>query len=107
MSQRDHPMSAPTIDALTILGAQIVAGRRERRWTAEELADRAGISPRTLRNVERGTPSVSIGIVFELAVLVRVPLYGASDTELRDVRIRATDRLAILPKRVRERVSKV
>ncbi|TQO21139.1 DNA-binding XRE family transcriptional regulator [Rhodoglobus vestalii] len=105
MSQRDHPTSAPVIDALTILGLQIAAGRRDRRWTAADLADRAGISPRTLRNVERGLPSVSIGIVFEVAVLVGIPLYGASDDELRDVRRRAADRLALLPQRVRESAS--
>lgn len=107
MPQRDHPTSAPVVDALTILGSQIAAGRRERRWTANDLADRAGISPRTLRNVERGMPSVSIGVVFELAVLVGIPLFGMSDYELREVRRQAKDRLALLPQRVREPVSDV
>lgn len=102
MSQRKHPLSAPANDALIVLGAQIAAGRRNRRWTARELAGRAAISPRTLRNVEQGMPSASIGIVFELAVLVGVPLYGATNAQLRDVRVRATDRLALLPERVRE-----
>ncbi len=104
MAQR-HPVSAPAIDALTALGAQIAAGRRAHRWTADELADRAGISPRTLRNVERGAPTVAIGVVFELAVLVGVPLFGATDDELRDLRQRATERLGLLPQRVREPAS--
>jgi len=102
VAQREHPISTSASAALQILGSQIAAGRRNRRWTAKELAGRAAISPRTLRNVEQGIPSASIGIVFELAVLVGVPLYGATDAQLRDVRIRATDRLALLPERVRE-----
>lgn len=107
MSQREHPTSAPTIDALTILGSQIAAGRRQRRWTAEELAGRAGISPRTLRSAERGLPTVSVGVMFELAALAGVPLYGASDAQLRDVRLRAIDRLALLPQRIRTSASEV
>lgn len=101
MTHRNHPLSAPAADALTALGAQIAAGRRDRRWTAEELAGRAGIAAKTLRNVERGSPTSSIGVVFELAVLVGVPLYATSDEGLRDVRARMTERLALLPQRVK------
>jgi transcriptional regulator with XRE-family HTH domain len=102
MAKQDHPISPTALDALTVLGTQIAAGRRERRLTAEELADRAGISSQTLRSAERGAPTVSAGVMFELAVLVGVPLFSASDDELRDVRIRTADRLALLPQRVRE-----
>jgi transcriptional regulator with XRE-family HTH domain len=102
MAKRDHPTSPGARDALTVLGAQIAAGRRERRLTAQDLADRAGISSQTLRSAERGTPTVAAGVMFELAILVGVPLFSASSEELRDARTRTEDRLALLPQRVRD-----
>jgi transcriptional regulator with XRE-family HTH domain len=94
--------SPPALDALVILGVQIAAARRERRWTAADLAERAGISLTTLRRAEQGAPSVAIGVVFELATLVGVPLFGQDAAGLRATRAHATDRLALLPQRVRE-----
>tara|TARA_R110002051_G_scaffold314950_6_gene392702 strand:+ start:4491 stop:4829 length:339 start_codon:yes stop_codon:yes gene_type:complete len=107
MAHRTHPLSAPAADALTALGAQIAAGRRDRRWTAEELAGRAGIATKTLRNVERGAPISSIGVVFELATLVGVPLYSPTNEGVRDARSRATERLALLPQRVKAKATEV
>ncbi|MFD6093104.1 helix-turn-helix domain-containing protein [Oerskovia sp. NPDC060338] len=97
-----HAYSPPTLDALVILGAQIATARRGRRWTAAELAERAGISLTTLRRAEQGAPSVAIGVVFELATLVGVPLFGQDASGLRAARSRAMDLLALLPQRVRE-----
>ena len=56
----------------------------------------------TLRNVERGTPTVAIGVVFELATLLGVELFGVDPVALPDVVSRSQDRLALLPARVRE-----
>ncbi len=71
--------------------------------TAAELAQRAGVSPVTIRKVERGDPTVGLGVAFEVAALVGVPLFDESaDRRSLDLD-RAGDRLAILPKRVRPR----
>jgi hypothetical protein len=60
------------------------------------------VSLPTLRNVERGTPTVAIGVVFELATLLGVELFGVDPVALPDVVSRGQDRLALLPARVRE-----
>ncbi len=94
-------MSRPAAEAAQLLGAQIAQARRERRWTLAELAERAGVSQPTVRKVERGDPSVSIGIAFEIATLVGVPLFTPDPAELSTMVDRAKDRLALMPQRVR------
>lgn len=89
-------------DAATTLGLQIAASRRRRRLTAERVAEQAGISPVTLRRVERGDPSVSLGIAFEVASIVGVPLFNAETPQrLAELRAQAHHELALLPRRVR------
>lgn len=47
---------------LTQLGEQIKMARLRRQLSAELVAERAGISRATVWNVEKGNPSVAIGI---------------------------------------------
>jgi transcriptional regulator with XRE-family HTH domain len=50
------------------LGALVRQRRLARRWTLAELAERARIGTATLKRMERGAPSVSLGVwlaVFE------------------------------------------
>jgi hypothetical protein len=54
----------------------------------------------TLRKVERGEPSVAIGIVFEVAVLLGIDLLGTPD-EVHARTGRVQESLALLPQRVR------
>ena len=69
----------------------------------EDLARRAGVSHATARAVEHGSPSVSIGTVFEMAVLTGVPLFNVGEDELPRRLATSRDRLSLLPKRVRKR----
>jgi hypothetical protein len=55
----------------------------------------------TLRNIERGEPTTAIGVAFEVATLVGVPLFDAEADDLPVLRRRAEDRLALLPRTVR------
>jgi transcriptional regulator with XRE-family HTH domain len=101
--KREHPYSPQALATVETLGLEIARGRRERRWTLAELAERAAISVITLRQVERGAPTVAIGTVFELATLVGLPLFGAVDrAQSIEIRGLARDRLTLLPARVRE-----
>lgn len=101
MPRREVVPLAATKDALTVLGQHIRQARHSRGWTAAELAERAGVSERTVLAVESGSPGSSIGIAFNLAVLVGLPLFGAeSKAELALMRRRGEEVLALLPSRV-------
>jgi transcriptional regulator with XRE-family HTH domain len=91
-----------TIEAAELLGTQIRIGRLERRWTVQELAERIGISVVTLRKIERGDPSVGLGVAFEAATLTGVPLFYEDRSRLAAEMRRAEDRLAVLPSRARK-----
>src|SRR3954453_13546511 len=85
-----------------LLGAQIRIGRLERRWTIRQLAERVGVSVVTLRKIERGDPSVGLGVSFEAAALTGVPLFYEERSRLTSELGRAADRLAFLPSRARK-----
>ncbi|MGH3301273.1 MAG: helix-turn-helix domain-containing protein [Streptosporangiaceae bacterium] len=100
--RRTHPYSPQTVDAIRVLGLEVARSRRSRRWTEIALAERVGISAVTLRNIERGVPTVGIGTVFEVATILGIELFGADREGLRAMVERGRDRLALLPSRVRE-----
>ena len=51
----------PAVNALHKLGADIRDARRRRRITMALLAERARITPDTLKQIEKGNPYTSIG----------------------------------------------
>lgn len=78
-----YSLAIPVGRGLRKLGQDIRAARLRRRIKLAILAQRAGISVPTLRNVERGDPGVSIGkvasVLFSLGMMDRL-------SELADVR---------------------
>lgn len=102
--ERGHySLPIPVRRGLKKLGQDIRTARLRRRIKLAILAQRAGISVPTLRNVERGNPGVSIGkvacVLFSLGMMERL-------SELADVR---NDDLGLmleeekLPERIRGR----
>jgi transcriptional regulator with XRE-family HTH domain len=81
--------------------------RQERKWTEAQLAERVGVSEKTLRNVERGATNVAIGTVFDAAAIVGVPLYHEEATRLTADLASAQAQLALLPQRTRRRPRRV
>ena len=96
-------LSPATREALELLGAQIRTGRVRRGWTQSALAERVGVTKTTVINIERGSPSVSIGSVFEAATLTGVTLYDADPQTRAQLRALQRSELALLPEAVRER----
>lgn len=87
-----------------MLGARVRLARRERRWTLQELAERVGVTHVTMRKVERGDLTVALGLAFEAAAVLGVPLFH-EDPSRRKLEIgRVEDRLAVLPALVRKPV---
>lgn len=87
--------------ALTILGNTLRTARTEERVTQSELAERAGISRALLGRIERGDPGCAIGSVFEVAAILRVPLFGLDGSEMSREAARTARHRALLPASVR------
>jgi transcriptional regulator with XRE-family HTH domain len=93
-----------SLEAMRLLGNLIRIARKERRMTAQELADRAGISRGLVQRIENGDPRCELGATFEVASLVGLKLFDPEATTLT-AHIRQTeDKLALLPKSVRKKV---
>lgn len=99
--KRTRSYSRVTKQALSILGKLVKLGRVERGLTAAELAERAGITRKTLRRIEYGEPGPEIGIVFEVAALVGVRLFEFDERTLAMHNARLDEKLTLLPKSVR------
>ncbi len=97
-----HVYGRYTREAVALLGKLVALGRKRRRMTAQILAERVGISRGTLLRLERGDPRVEIGVVFEAASIVGVALFDTDLNGLTGLSARTDDRLALLPKYVRE-----
>jgi transcriptional regulator with XRE-family HTH domain len=98
---RVRTYSPVTVEAARLLGARVRLARRERRWTLQELAERVGVTHVTMRKVERGELTVALGVAFEAAAVLGVPLFHEDAARRSLERGRIDDRLAVLPRLVR------
>jgi len=96
--QATRTYSRITRHAAALLGKQIRIARKERKMTAQELADRAGISRGLLQRIEKGDLKCQIGAVFEVATLVGIKLFDADELSLTTRIRQADDKIALLPK---------
>ena len=85
MKNRNTVLLPKLTKAMTILGENIKLARLRRKLTAEQVAERAGISRRTLVSVEKGLPSVAMGIYVQVLFVL-----GLSDDI---VKVAADDKL--------------
>ena len=90
-------------EATALLGALIREARNDRKLTAQELADRAGISRGLLQRIEKGNLKCEIGAVFEVATIVGVKLFDANENTLTKYLRQTREKLALLPKSVRKK----
>ncbi|ODT74413.1 MAG: transcriptional regulator [Pelagibacterium sp. SCN 64-44] len=105
MAARVRTYSFLTEEALRLLGKQIRLARKQRGMTESDLASRVGIARSTLQLIEKGDPRTEVGLVFEAATLVGVPLFVPEATTLSPQLERVDDKLALLPHSVRRRAS--
>jgi len=89
--------------AVELLGALIRAARKERKMTAQEVAERAGVSRGLVQRIEKGDLKCEIGAAFEIATIVGIRLFDADDSALRGRMRQTEEKLALLPKSVRKK----
>lgn len=101
MPEHIRTYSRTTLEALRLLGKEIKLARKRRKITETDLATRIGIARSTLQSIEKGLPKVEIGLAFEAAALLGVPLFTDEPSRLAPQIARTDDKLALLPKSIR------
>jgi transcriptional regulator with XRE-family HTH domain len=102
MVEHVRTYSRTTREALALLGRAIRLARKQRKMTEADLAARIGIARSTLQLIEKGQPRVEIGLAFEAASLLGVPLFVDEPSRLAPEVSRLDDKLALLPRSVRQ-----
>ena len=94
MANRIAPLLPSTSELLRDFGERLRLARRRRRLTAKQVAERAGMSPMTLRSLERGGPGVTVGAYLAVMQVLGIEkdfdLLGQADAlgrELQDARL--------------------
>ncbi len=89
-----------SLEALALLGAALRVARIQRKIATRELAERAGISRDLLHRIEKGDPRCEIGVVFELAAILQIPLFEPELEGLQACRRELQARLMLLPRAI-------
>lgn len=100
--RRERTWTTATQELVAVIGTEVAAGRRERRLSGAELAERAGVAPGTVRRIEQGDPTVAAGTLFEVARIAGLRFFDTDGGRYGDLLERSRQRLALLPARVRE-----
>ncbi len=88
-------------EAIDVLAGLIRRGRHRRGWTQAQLAERIGVTAKTVHSLEAGSPTVALGTVFNAADVTGVRLFDAEGDELHRLRALNRDTVGLLNRRVR------
>lgn len=104
---RNRTYSRYALQAMQVFAGLIKTARKKHRWTEAELAERAGISHLTVRKIEQGNPGTELGLYFEVATLLGIPLFAPDGDKLTAIAHQLDLHLALLPKRIDKQSAEV
>ncbi|OQY12879.1 MAG: transcriptional regulator [Desulfobacteraceae bacterium 4572_19] len=90
-----------------LLGKQIKLARKQKKWSEQNLADRAGISRTTLQKIECGEMTCTIGLAFEAATLVGLNLFDQDRLPLSINIENTNNKIALMPRRIKPKLKAV
>lgn len=91
--------SRTTHQIIQTFGQMIRLARLERKMPQVELAERIGVSRQTVSAIEQGDPKVGVGIVFEAAYIVGIPLLASDRSTLDQLSTVVAGLATLLPQR--------
>ena len=89
-------------EAVIVLGQLIRINRIERKLSVAQLAERVGASRDLMQRIEQGDPRCGIGLAFEAAAIVGVPLFEEDRGRLTTRMAEQEEKLRLLPKSIRK-----
>ena len=102
MAKKIRTYSSRVSQALRLLASLIKAARKRKGWNESELAERCDTTRGTIRKIEQGNPGTEIGLYFEIANLLGIPLLAEDSDDLSQLQKRVDLELSVLPQRVRK-----
>ena len=102
MAKKIRTYSSRASQALQLLASLIKAARKRKGWSESELAERCDTTRGTVRKIEQGNPGTEIGLYFEVANLLDIPLLAQDSDDLSQIQKRVDLELSVLPQRVRK-----
>lgn len=88
--------------ACKLLGSLIREARIEQHMTVTELAEKTGVSHGLVTRAESGDMGCSIGVVFEMAAILKISLFDLEPNDLSSYLNVKQEKLHLLPKAVRK-----
>ena len=76
--------------------------RKTRNVTVEELGKRCDISKRTMIKVLQGDPTVKIGVYFQAAVVLDIPLFEEDESRLQNAFQTGKTIEMMMPRRIQQ-----
>ena len=107
MNEDPRTCSRVTRAPLTMMGGLIRLTCKQRKMSEADLAARVGLARSTLQLIVKGHTKVEIGLVFEGATIVGVPLFVDEPSRIAPEISRLNEKLALLSQSVRRPRSEV
>lgn len=79
MPKRAHHLPKIPYEFLRFIAKVLLTARKTKQMRQNDLAERVGVSRQTIARLEKGDPTIGIGIYLTVAWLLDIPLLGLAE----------------------------